>query len=229
MLVRHALRRTRSPAQLQSLFYALGEVSPAGKANSGSECCLIRSRSHSRLGDATASTSASPHPGTTSTRGFCDAAGERSAGVSGAASFPYGRAADMNGSAAGSSPGAAADSTAEPVEADEDDDTDARTEEARQRILEAALRHVVHPVACHPLVAHQSSLYRRAWLDSTPLQHPCCAPSRTSSRCLLKQPEVCQKLSKMSAEPRTARSVWTAAALQARETLCRLLLSGGAC
>ena len=151
MLVRHALRRTRSPAQLQSLLCALEDVISAGKANSGPECCPMTSRSHSWLSDATASNLVSPHLGTISARSFCSAAGERSAGVSGAASFPYGRAADMSGSV-GSSDGATANCAEGPSRADEGDDTDARTEEARQRILEAALRHVVHPAAFQPVV-----------------------------------------------------------------------------
>lgn len=146
---RNVLRRVCIPAQLQSLFgddlcaawdtsWALHHKAAAAALHHGAACSSTASQRSS-----------------CSARGY-SAEAWRSSRVSGAASFPYGRAAEMRASQAARGPERGADEAGTRAEDEEDEDVDARTENTRRRILEAALRHVV-----------RDSTLRRACLGGT--------------------------------------------------------------
>jgi hypothetical protein len=134
---RNVLRRVCIPAQLQSLF--VGDDLFAAWDTSWA---LHHKAAALALRDGAARSSTVSQRSTCSARGY-SAEAWRSSRVSGAASFPYGRAAEMRASQAARGPERGADGAGTRAEDEEDEDVDARAEDTRRRILEAALRHVV--------------------------------------------------------------------------------------
>ena len=138
---RHALRRAGLAARQQGLLHRLEDCAaavnrsalalwPGATADDGSGCSLLV-----------------PQPGFCSSRSLCITAESGSKHTRGAETSPHGPAADRHASqqaapGSGDFGGSAEEATA----ADEDAEADARANETRHRVLEAALRHVVRTV-----------------------------------------------------------------------------------
>ena len=135
---RHALRRAGLAARQQGLLHRLEDCAaavngsalalwPGATADGSIGCSLLV-----------------PPPRLCSSRGLCITADSGSRHTSGAETSPHGPAADGHASHQTAPSGGGFGTSAEGASAaDEDAEADARADETRQRILEAALRHVV--------------------------------------------------------------------------------------
>ena len=141
LAARNALRRGGLATGQQGMLHKMEEcaaaaagpllpVWPGASANDGVRCSLPV-----------------PQPGSCGSRSLCITAEGGSRRASGAEASPHGHAAGAHaGHQAASSSGSSGGSAGEASAAEEDEEADARARETRQRILEAALRHVVRTV-----------------------------------------------------------------------------------
>ena len=139
--VRHALHRAGLAARQQGLLHRLEDCAAA---LGGSTLALWPGAT---ADDCTGCGLLVPQPGLCSSRSLCITADSGSRHTSGAETPPHGPAADGHAShQAASGSGGFGSSAEEASAADEDAEADARANETRHRILEAALRHVVRAV-----------------------------------------------------------------------------------
>lgn len=138
---RHALRRAGLAARQQGLLHRMEDCAAA--VNGSALALWPRATADSSIGCSLLV----PQPGLCSSRSLCITAESGSRHTSGAQTSLHGPAADGHAShQAASSSGGSGSSAEETAAADEDAEADARADETRHRILDAALRHVVRTV-----------------------------------------------------------------------------------
>ena len=140
LAARNALRRGGLATGQQGMLHRMEEcaaaaagpllpVWPGASANDGVRCSLPV-----------------PQPGSCGSRSLCITAEGGSRRASGAEASPHGHAAGAHAGHQAASSSSSGGSAGEASAAEEDEEADARASETRQRILEAALRHVVRTV-----------------------------------------------------------------------------------
>ena len=135
---RHALRRAGLAARQQGLLHRMEDCAAAVN---GSALALWPG---ANADDGIGRSLPVPQPGLCSSRSLCITAESGNRHTSAAETSAHGPAADGRAShQAASSTGGLGSSGEEASAADEDAEADARADETRHRILEAALRHVV--------------------------------------------------------------------------------------